>query len=143
LPTLGIKGRFTVYGVGLEPMSALVNLTFDRAGAANGGSPPKVSNAAFWFNDREGLEAADQRSATIVEFDGGPSVGPGPLRTLVIVAAKVSSEPKRKYRLCTDSAQNVSELSRTGALRQSASWSFTTRYPNTVGLGQTAPVKMP
>jgi len=43
LPTLGIKGRFTVYGAGLEPMSALVNSTFDRAGAANGGSPPFVS----------------------------------------------------------------------------------------------------
>ncbi len=38
LPTLGIKGRFKVYGAGLEPMSALVNSTFDRAGAANGGS---------------------------------------------------------------------------------------------------------
>jgi hypothetical protein len=25
LPTLGINGRFTVYGAGLEPMSALVN----------------------------------------------------------------------------------------------------------------------
>jgi hypothetical protein len=40
LPTLGIKGRFRVFGVGLEPMSALGNSTFDRAGAANGGSPP-------------------------------------------------------------------------------------------------------
>jgi hypothetical protein len=29
LPTLGIKGRFTVYGAGLEPMSALANSTFD------------------------------------------------------------------------------------------------------------------
>jgi hypothetical protein len=29
LPTLGIKGRFKVYGAGLEPMSALVNSTFD------------------------------------------------------------------------------------------------------------------
>ena len=46
LPTLGINGRFTVYGAGLEPMSALANSTFDRAGAANGGSPPIVSNAA-------------------------------------------------------------------------------------------------
>ena len=43
LPTLGIKGRFTVYGAGLEPMSALVNSTFDRAGAANGGTPPKAA----------------------------------------------------------------------------------------------------
>jgi hypothetical protein len=40
LPTLGIKGRFKVYGAGIEPMSALVNSTIDRAGAANGGSPP-------------------------------------------------------------------------------------------------------
>jgi hypothetical protein len=42
LPTLGIKGRFKVYGAGLEPMSALANSTFDRAGAANGvcGWPP-------------------------------------------------------------------------------------------------------
>jgi hypothetical protein len=40
LPTLGIKGRFTVYGAGLEPMSALANSTFDRAGAAKVGFPP-------------------------------------------------------------------------------------------------------
>jgi hypothetical protein len=43
LQTLGIKDRFKVYGAGLEPMSALANSTFDRAGAANGGSPPFVS----------------------------------------------------------------------------------------------------
>jgi hypothetical protein len=29
LPTLGIKGRLTVYGAGLEPMSAMVKSTFD------------------------------------------------------------------------------------------------------------------
>jgi hypothetical protein len=28
LPTLGIKGRFKVYGAGLEPMSAFANSTF-------------------------------------------------------------------------------------------------------------------
>jgi hypothetical protein len=47
LPTLGIKGRFKVYGAGLEPMSALANSTFDRAGAANGGSPPLTSKCAW------------------------------------------------------------------------------------------------
>jgi hypothetical protein len=57
LPTLGINGRFTVYGAGLEPMSALANSTFDRAGAANGGSPPFVSNAALIINVLKGLEA--------------------------------------------------------------------------------------
>jgi hypothetical protein len=57
MPTLGINGRFTVYGAGLEPMSALANSTFDRAGAANGGSPPIVSNAALRSNVKEGLEA--------------------------------------------------------------------------------------
>jgi len=57
LPTLGIKGRFKVYGAGLEPMSALANSTFDRAGAANGGSPPFVSNAALMINVLKGLEA--------------------------------------------------------------------------------------
>jgi hypothetical protein len=48
LPTLGIKGQFTVYGAGLEPMSALVNSTFDRAGAANGGSPPTATDERDW-----------------------------------------------------------------------------------------------
>jgi hypothetical protein len=47
LPTLGIKGRFKVYGAGLEPMSALANSTFDRAGAANGDSPPLTSQCAW------------------------------------------------------------------------------------------------
>jgi hypothetical protein len=47
LPTLGINGQFTVYGAGLEPMPALANLTFDRAGAANGGSPPLTSKCAW------------------------------------------------------------------------------------------------
>jgi hypothetical protein len=47
LPTLGIKGRFKVYGAGLEPISALVKSTFDRAGAANGGSPPLTSKCAW------------------------------------------------------------------------------------------------
>jgi hypothetical protein len=56
LPTLGINGRFMVYGAGLEPMPALVNSTFDRAGAANVNFPPKVSNTAFRFNDRDGLK---------------------------------------------------------------------------------------
>jgi hypothetical protein len=58
LPTLGIEGRFKVYGVGLEPMSALANSTFDRAGAANGGSPPIVSNAALFTKVAFGLLAA-------------------------------------------------------------------------------------
>jgi hypothetical protein len=57
LPTLGIKGRFKVYGAGLEPMPALANSTFDRAGAANGGSPPFVSNAALMINVLKGLRA--------------------------------------------------------------------------------------
>ena len=57
LPTLGIKGRFKVYGAGLEPMSALANSTFDRAGAANGGSPPFVSNAALFTKVAFGLGA--------------------------------------------------------------------------------------
>jgi hypothetical protein len=47
LPTLGIKGRFKVYGAGLEPMSALVNSIIERAGAANGGSPPLTSKCAW------------------------------------------------------------------------------------------------
>jgi hypothetical protein len=47
LPTLGIKGRFKVYGAGLEPMSALANSTFDRAGAAKVGSPPLTSKCAW------------------------------------------------------------------------------------------------
>jgi hypothetical protein len=47
LPTPGINGRFTVYGAGLEPMSALANSTFDRAGAANGSSPPLTSKCAW------------------------------------------------------------------------------------------------
>jgi allantoicase len=55
LPTLGIKGRFRVYGAGLEPMSALENSTIDRAGAANGGSPPIVSNAALFTKVAFGL----------------------------------------------------------------------------------------
>jgi hypothetical protein len=58
LPTLCINGRFTVYGAGLEPMSALANSTFDRAGAANGGSPPIVSNAALFTKVAFGLLAA-------------------------------------------------------------------------------------
>jgi hypothetical protein len=57
LPTLGIKGRFTVYGAGIEPMSALVNSTIDRAGAANGGFPPIVSNAALFTKVAFGLDA--------------------------------------------------------------------------------------
>jgi hypothetical protein len=56
LPTLGIKGRLTAYGAGLEPMSAMANSTFDRAGAANGGSPPIVSNAALFTKVAFGLE---------------------------------------------------------------------------------------
>jgi hypothetical protein len=32
LPTFGIKGWFTVYGAGLEPMSALANSTFACGG---------------------------------------------------------------------------------------------------------------
>jgi hypothetical protein len=47
LPTLGIKGRFTVYGAGLESMSALVNSIIERAGAANGGPPPLTSKCAW------------------------------------------------------------------------------------------------
>jgi hypothetical protein len=57
LPTLGIKVRFTVYGAGLEPMSALANSTFDRAGAANGGSPPFATDAAPGTKVSKGLEA--------------------------------------------------------------------------------------
>jgi hypothetical protein len=57
LPTLGINGRFTVYGARLEPMSALAKSTFDRAGAANGRSPPIVSNAALFTKVAFGLEA--------------------------------------------------------------------------------------
>jgi hypothetical protein len=56
LPTLGIKDRFKVYGTGLEPMSALANSTFDRAGAAKARFPPFVSNAALMFNVLKGLE---------------------------------------------------------------------------------------
>ncbi len=59
LPTLGIKGgsRCMAPYIVHEPMSALVNSIIERAGAANGGSPPIVSNAALFTKVAFGLEA--------------------------------------------------------------------------------------
>jgi hypothetical protein len=75
LPTLGINGQFKVYGAGLKPMSALANSTFDRAGAANGGSPPLTSKCAWCSighnRPRAAVQSLDQM--TLHRADSGRS----------------------------------------------------------------------
>jgi hypothetical protein len=60
LPTLGIKGgsRCMAPYIVHEPMSALVNSIIERAGAANGGSPPFATDAAPGTKFSKGLLAA-------------------------------------------------------------------------------------
>ncbi len=109
MPTLGINGRFTVYGAGLEPMSALANSTFDRAGAANGGSPPTAALCSLRCYVVNGRTPDDRLMA--------PRVGLGPQSDLGInlqpisrASDLVAKQPKLSASGALDSAISVDEF---------------------------------